>query len=360
VEVTVKFSIVAFNAGNGRNPGDVYRENLEQARYAEELGFHSVWLTEHHFSDYALLGDPTLFASALAHTTTRIRIGTAVMVLPVHNPIRVAENTAFVDVLSNGRFDLGIGRGYQPKEFEGFQVPMDQSQALMDESIEIIQRLWVEESVTHHGEHFQLNEISLFPRPVQAPHPPIWRAAVSPGTFQTAGAKGHPILTSPNFTPVPLIKANFDAYREALTGNGFDPVDYEYPVMQQVFVGRDHEQGYELPREHSMRYYRSLGRLLPKDEDMVSKDYEFYKKVNRNVNELQYDFLYNNGVSFGSSEEVVQRIQHLVDEVGLTYYIGWFNFGGLPHAEVMASMERFASEVMPHFAAEPADVEPAV
>jgi hypothetical protein len=93
---------------------------------------------------------------------------------------------------------------------------------------------------------------------------------------------------------------------------------------------------------------------------MVSKDYEFYKKVNRNVAELQYDFLYNNGVSFGSSEEVVQRIQHLVDQVGLTYYIGWFNFGGLPHAEVMASMERFASEVMPHFTGTPADVDAAV
>lgn len=350
----MRFAMMAFNAGNGRNPADVYRENLEQSRYAEELGFDAVWLTEHHFSDYALLGDPTLFASALAETTTRIRIGTAVLVLPVHNPIRVAENTAFVDVLSSGRLDVGIGRGYQPKEFEGFQVPMDRSQAMMDESIELIKQLWTQDTVDFEGEFFQLKGFELFPRPVQEPHPPVWLAAVSPGTFERAGAAGQAILTSPNFTPIPLIQANFDAYRNALSANGYDVASYQYPVMQQIYVGTDHDDGYNRPREHAMRYYASLGRLLPSDDDIVSADYEFYRKVNQNVGDLRYDFLYQNGVSFGSSEEVVARITTLREALGMNYFIGWFNFGGLPHADVMKSMERFATDVMPHFAHEPA------
>jgi alkanesulfonate monooxygenase SsuD/methylene tetrahydromethanopterin reductase-like flavin-dependent oxidoreductase (luciferase family) len=253
-------------------------------------------------------------------------------------------------VLSSGRFDLGVGRGYQPKEFTGFGVEMSESQAIFDESLEVIRRLWVEESVTFEGEFFQLNDIELFPRPLQDPHPPVWLAAVSPGTFQRAGALGQPILTSPNFTPIPMIQTNFDAYRSALTGAGFDPAGYEYPLMQQVYVGTDHDDGYDRPREHAMRYYASLGRLLPKDGEIVSADYEFYAKVQSNVDQLRYEYLYRNGVSFGSSEEVVERIQALVDVVGLTYYIGWFNFGGLPHSEVMASMERFAADVMPHFA----------
>jgi natural product biosynthesis luciferase-like monooxygenase protein len=351
----LKFSIVAFNAGNGRPPADVYRENLEQARHAEELGFSTVWLTEHHFSDYALLGDPTLFGSALAETTSTIRIGTAVLVLPVHNAIRVAENIAFLDVLSGGRVDVGIGRGYQPKEFEGFQVPMDRTTDITAESVELITKLWTEESVSFDGEFYKLNDVQLYPRPVQDPHPPIWHAAVSPSTFSTLGKRGEKILTSPNFTPIPLIEQNFDAYRDELTANGFDPSDYDFPLMQQVYVGADHDAGYNVPREHSMRYYQSLGRLLPKEEDMVSKDYDFYKKVNSNIADLKYDFLYNNGVSFGDPAEVTERIQTLVDKVGLTHYIGWFNFGGMPHTEAMTSMERFATEVMPHFAAATSD-----
>jgi natural product biosynthesis luciferase-like monooxygenase protein len=355
-EELVKFAMMAFNAGNGRNPADVYQENLWQARYAEELGFDAVWLTEHHFSDYALLGDPTLFAAVIAERTERIRIGTAVMVLPVHNPIRVAENGAFVDILSAGRFDLGVGRGYQPKEFEGFQVPMDRSQDILDESLEVIRRLWTQETVDFEGEFYQLHDVRLLPRPVQDPHPPVWLAAVSPKTFEVAGAKGQAILTSPNFTPIPTIEANFDAYRAALTANAHDPLRYEYPVMQQVYVGADHDAGYERPREHAMRYYESLGRLLPKEGDIVSSDYEFYKKVERNVADLRYENLYRTGVSFGSSEEVVARIQNLADVVGMTYFIGWFNFGGLPHREVVESMERFASEVMPHFAGQRAGI----
>lgn len=356
-EIDLKFAMMAFNAGNGRNPADVYRENLEQARYAEELGFDAIWLTEHHFSDYALLGDPTLFASALAATTSRVRIGTAVSILPVHNAIRAAENAAFVDTISDGRFDFGVGRGYQPKEFEGFQVPMDRTQAIFDESLEVIRRLWSEESVTYKGEFYAFEDITLYPKPVQPGGPPVWLAAVSPGTFARAGAAGERILTSPNFTPIDMIAQNFDAYRGALTEGGHDPAAYEYPVMQQVYVGTDHDDGYQRPSEYSMAYYQSLGRLLPKDEDITPKDYGFYKKVERNVQDLRYDYLYNNGVSFGSGEEVVQRIRTLVDRVGLTYFIGWFNFGGLPHRDVMASMERFASEVMPHFAAEPASVD---
>jgi hypothetical protein len=120
--------------------------------------------------------------------------------------------------------------------------------------------------------------------------------------------------------------------------------------MQQIYVGSDHDDGYNRPRDHAMRYYASLGRLLPNDDDIVSADYEFYRKVNQNVGDLRYDYLYKNGVSFGSSDEVVERIGTLVEALGLTYLIGWFNFGGLPHADVMKSMERFASDVMPQFA----------
>jgi natural product biosynthesis luciferase-like monooxygenase protein len=346
----LKFALMAFNAGNGRDPATVYRENLELARLADELGFHAVWLTEHHFSDYSLLNDPTLFASALAVTTERVRIGTAVMVLPVHNAIRVAENAAIVDQLSGGRFDLGVGRGYQPKEFAGFGVDMADSQAIFDESLEVIRRLWADERASFEGQHYRFEDVELVPRPLQSPHPPIWLAAVSPGTFERAGRQGQAILTSPNFTPIDMIRDNFEAYRSALRDSGHDPTAFEYPIMQQIYVGSDERDGHDRPRDYAMTYYRSLGRLLPSDEEMVSSDYDFYKKVGRNVADLRYEYLYNNGVAFGDAEQVTGRIRTLAEATGMTYYIGWFNFGGIPHADAMRSVERFAEHVMPQFA----------
>ena len=219
---TVKFAMVAFNAGNGRDPADVYRENLEQARYAEELGFDAVWLTEHHFSDYALLGDPTLFASALAARRAASGIGTAVLVLPVHHPVRVAENTAFLDVLSSG----ASRRRHRPR------LPAERVRGLPGPDGAIAGDLRRVDGSDRPaldpggrrlpGRVLYAARARAVPASVQQPHPPLWVAAVSPGTFERAGVMGQPILTSPNFTPLPLIQANFAAYRDALTGSGFD------------------------------------------------------------------------------------------------------------------------------------------
>src|ERR1700737_3244764 len=133
--------MIAFNAGgHGRSPAQVFKDNLEQCVLAEELGFDAIWIPEHHFSEYSLINDPLMFAVAVAQRTQRVRIGAAVMVLPVPPPIRVAENAAFVDVLSGGRLDVGVGRGYQPAEFAGFNVPYDQTSAVYQEALDFIVR----------------------------------------------------------------------------------------------------------------------------------------------------------------------------------------------------------------------------
>jgi alkanesulfonate monooxygenase SsuD/methylene tetrahydromethanopterin reductase-like flavin-dependent oxidoreductase (luciferase family) len=238
--------------GYGRDAAQVCRDNLEMATEAEAMGFHAIWAAEHHFSEYGMVGDPLLYLSAVAGRTQRIRLGTGVVVVPVYEPVRLAENAAFVDVVSGGRLDLGVGRGYQPHEFVGFDVPQGEATDRTAEALELLRRLWTEEEVDFEGRFYRTHGARLVPRPLQTPHPPIWTAAVSPGTFSRAGAAGERILTSPNFTPIQTIKDNFNAYREALRANGFSPDDQDYPVMQQVYVGKDSRAAYEEPRVASM------------------------------------------------------------------------------------------------------------
>jgi natural product biosynthesis luciferase-like monooxygenase protein len=357
----MKFGIFQLLPGAGRLPSDVYERNLEMARTAEQLGFYSLWVAEHHFSQYGLVNDTLLYLSAVAAQTSRIRLGTGVVVVPLHHPIRLAENVAFVDALSRGRLDLGIGRGYQPHEFIGFDVPQAESQARTDEIIAFAKAAWSQDEVDWDGPFFRANHVRLVPRPVQRPDPPLWTAAVSPGTFERAGQRGERILTSPNFTPIEMIKENFDTYRSALARSGHDPAAFDYPVMQQVYVAQDAARGFEEPREASMEYFSLLGRLLPSSvrsdgSGGADPSYDFYRKVSRNVTDLQYDFLFEHGVSFGDANRVADRIRQLEQEVGMNYFLGWFNFGSLDHELAMRSLRRFADQVMARFDVEEAPV----
>lgn len=343
------FQLVPARAG--ASDAQVLRDNLELARLAEDYGFRSVWAAEHHFSPYGIVNDPMLYLAAVAAVTTRIRLGAGVMVVPLHDPVRLAENTSWVDTLSGGRLDVGIGRGYQPHEFVSFGVAPEEAQARTDEAVEFLQAAWTQDCVDFNGRFFEAAGINLRPRPVQQPHPPLFTAAASPATFERTGSRGERILTSPNFTPIDVIRDNFAVYRSALGSAGFDPADYDYPIMQQVYVGADAQRAYDEPHAASMEYYEQLGRLLPTSTGREGGDrsYAFYGKIQRHVETLEYDFLYEHGVCFGDSGRIVERLQRLQEEVGMTYFMGWFNFGSLDHEQAKASLLRFADEVMPHF-----------
>jgi len=159
----------------GNIPQDqVFNEVLDEIEYAEELGFDSIWLPEHHFAVYGMLGNPLTLAAAIAQRTTKMKIGTAVMILPFQHPLRVAEDAALVDALSGGRLLLGLGRGYQPPEFHGFGVPQSDSSAMFNESIEIIKRALSGEKFTFEGQFWNIEEpTEIFPKPIQKPRPTV-------------------------------------------------------------------------------------------------------------------------------------------------------------------------------------------
>lgn len=173
-------------------PGASYRRFVDLALEAEELGYDGVYVVEHHFGRRGQLSASLTFLGYLAALTSRIRLGTAVVVLPWHNPVLVAEQAATVDVLSGGRLDLGVGRGYQFPEFHGFQIPIEEAGARADEAMEVIRKAWSSEgSISHHGRYWRFEEIFIEPRPLQSPHPPLWQGAGSPASIRRAAREGY-------------------------------------------------------------------------------------------------------------------------------------------------------------------------
>src|SRR5438067_4200304 len=154
-----------FQAAPGQRHEDIIRGELEQIEWSEELGFDEIWLTEHHFIEYGLSVDPATLAAAAASRTQRIRIGLAAAILPFHHPVRLAEQMALVDIISNGRLDVGVGRGNRPMEVRGYRVPQEESPDRFDEAVEIIRRAWTEERFSHAGRFFAFDDVRLIPKP---------------------------------------------------------------------------------------------------------------------------------------------------------------------------------------------------
>ena len=152
---------------------ELYRKEIELAVAAEELGYDTVWLTEHHFVDDGYAPSLLPIAAAIAARTKKIRIGTFVLLLPLHNALRVAEDAATVDLISNGRLDLGLGQGYRVPEFVGFNIPRNERGPRLEEGTEVIRRVWTERNVTMDGRFNKLTNVTVIPGPVQKPHPPI-------------------------------------------------------------------------------------------------------------------------------------------------------------------------------------------
>ena len=193
-----------------------YRKYIDYVLHAEELGYHSVFVVEHHFTGVGQLSASLNFLSYLAGRTNRIRLGTAVVVLPWHNPVLLAEQVATVDLLSNGRLDLGVGKGYRPPEFAGFCIPIEEATERFDEAMAFLRTAWTAaDRFSHHGRRWQFDNIVIEPRPVQQPHPPLWMGAGSFESIRRAAREGFNLLLD-QIAPVDLIIERVAAYREEL------------------------------------------------------------------------------------------------------------------------------------------------
>ncbi|MFF5225692.1 LLM class flavin-dependent oxidoreductase [Dactylosporangium sp. NPDC000521] len=348
----MKFGIMnLFPVNEGTSDHQVLRETLDEIQLADELGFDSIWLAEHHFSKYGILGSPINFGMAVAERTKRITIGTAVLVLPLHHPLRLAEDIAALDVLSGGRVSIGVGRGYQPSEFAGFGVPLEESKQRYQETLEILRLALSQENFSYHGEIFHYDNITTYPRPFTPGGPPILQGTVSPDSFRERGAVGESIITSPNFTPLGIMQKNFSLYQQAMRDNGFDISTYDLPFMQQVWCG-DGEAGLRQAAHAAMQYYKSVGKVIPGSEEAIEKERSYYAAVAKNIELLTLEQTLTHGGNFGSAQQVIDTIEKLREQLGINHYIGWLRIPTLDRAAALRSMEEFAAKVIPHFRAQ--------
>ena len=329
-----------------QTPAEVYGHALAECKLADELGFDTVWLAEHHFSAYGICPSLAVLAAAVARETSRVRIGTAVVIAPFAHPVRIAEEWAMIDILSGGRLEFGLGRGYQPKEFVGLGASMEHTRERFDESLEIIRRAWTDERVTFAGEFYTLRDLAVLPKPLQRPHPPLWTAAVSPDTYKLAARRGLRLLTSPSFTPFDILRKNYDAYHAEWRATHGAPGG-EICLNKIIHVADSPRQAREDLREPIQWFFRTQAGLISEAEGVPPEQYKFYRRVRENLLSLSDEVALEQAAIVGDPEEVADKVRAHHEALGVTNFMGAFSRGGLPHEKVTRSMRLFAEKVMP-------------
>jgi len=327
----------------------LFQEVLEEIEVGEELGFDSVWLPEHHFAIYGMLGNPLLLAAAVAQRTRLMKIGTAVVVLPFQHPLRVAEDAAMVDALSGGRLLLGLGRGYQPPEFHGFGVRQDESSAMFEEGVEILRRALRGDKFDYDGAYWKIEEpIEIFPKPLQKPHPPLYIASVSRRSLDVAARYNMSLLRAPQFSNLDSVAAAFDEYAGLLRRYGHDPAALDQPLSMRVYVAPNDAEA-KAETKHALWFYQLLGTLVPGalGREEVPKGYEKYPLDPKALAKLTLDDVWERGTAFGSPARVTEILTLYMRKLGVKNFIIQMRIGGLSHDKVLRSMQLFANEVMP-------------
>jgi natural product biosynthesis luciferase-like monooxygenase protein len=325
-----------------------YQNFFEEVTHAEELGFDSVWLGEHHFCRY-ICPAPQIIAGAIAQRTKKLRIGTAIVLLPHHDPIRLAEDYALVDLLSNGRLDFGVGRGFIKSTYDGFNQSMEESRERFNEGLEIIERAWRQENFSYEGKFHTVRNVTILPRPVQKPAPPIYMAAaLSPESFVAAGQKGHSVLLAPFTQPLSVLKDNVQVYREILRQAGHSAANVDVVAGYHTFVGETPEQARRTWEVHYNRYMSFVGSLIS-PEEYSSEQYQSWRRSGEALKRITFERMYPAQLLCGDAAQCVDRVGLLQEQLGITHFWVYMDLGGLAQKDLLRSMERFAANVMPQF-----------
>jgi alkanesulfonate monooxygenase SsuD/methylene tetrahydromethanopterin reductase-like flavin-dependent oxidoreductase (luciferase family) len=333
----------------GQTHAQRFAEMFDLAALADSLGFDVAWLAEIHFGGaFSLLSSPLMVVPAIAQRTRRIRVGTAVTLLPLHHPLSVAEQAATADLLSGGRLEFGVGRGSIPTQFHGFRVPGAENRARFDECLEIIRRAWTEERFSHRGRFYEVENLSVVPRPVQRPHPPIRVAVHTAESFAHIGDRGLPIYSGTTTTPLPQLRECMAVYRDHLAAAGHAWREDQMALMLPVHVGPAGGDAREAMRAGVHQYYRNLQAIFSQLPESYGEHLPRLRSIEENVANLPYERFCREQSVFGDAAEVVDRLQAARDEFGLSQIIAWFDQGSrLPREEVERAMRRFAEQVMP-------------
>lgn len=331
-------------------------QQIEQVCAAEALGFSDVWLTEHYFTGESVYNDSLLFAAALAVKTSRIRIGFAVVQTPFHHPVRLATQLALLDNLSNGRIDVGLGKGtvYNEYEFVGHGLRSSDSRERLEETVEILERAFAGEAFRYDGKFHQVQVPALRPKPVQQPGPPLWRSVISPDSFETCGRLGLPILTAR--LPVAKIKERWALYDKGLRDGGHEE------AMRETLLAKSALWRNVYVAESDAQAEDELGALLGEARSHMMHVREAYNPPDfrpgpETLNpwtdpavkeDVAIPYVLETGSIYGSPKRVAEQVAEIAD-AGVRHLLCQTGFGAMSHERNLASMRRFGEQVMPRF-----------
>ena len=339
-----------------RTDVQVYEDILKGAELAEELGFDSVWVAEHAFSEHSIISSPHSLLSAIAARTKRVKVGVACSIVPWHAPLRLAQDIATMDIISQGRVIVGAGRGYQKREFDIYGIDISESRDRFVEGMDIAVKSWTEDTFSYDGQFFSFPEVRVIPKPVQKPHPPIYMAVThSPESVEIAVKNRWGLFTvgSSFFPASPDSDQNLiSLYHRRMVEEGVAPEDINVAAVRNVYVSPTDEEAVDLltPR---LQWAGDMGTFLRKSvSDLAAagqlRGYESYVRDPF----IDPDWVAERGkegmAAIGSPEKVTGAIKALESE-HVNHFISYLDAGGLDFDQVSQSLRLFAEKVMPNF-----------
>jgi alkanesulfonate monooxygenase SsuD/methylene tetrahydromethanopterin reductase-like flavin-dependent oxidoreductase (luciferase family) len=344
-----------------RSEYDAYWNALAQVREADRLGYSHVWAVEHHFlEEFSHSSAPEVWLTAVAQHTERIRIGHGVVQVPAgfNHPVRVAERAAALDIMSNGRLEFGTGRSITEEELGGFGIAIADSRPMWREAVELIPKLWTAEGpVTFEGQYTTIPGRSIFPKPLQKPHPPMWSACTSPTSYPLAGELGLGAVGFAMGLSADVIARRVADYKEALgRATPVGAINDNVGLFMMTFCARTDEEARRIAEsdftaymDRTMEYFLQWGR-----GGELPPGYEWYAEASKNsaklAEHMKFDFLLENGmVLVGTPDTICENIERYAD-AGITQIITGTQFGHLSQEDVLGSIRLFAEAVIPNFA----------
>jgi len=329
---------------------ELYWEECRLADLAEPLGFDSLWAVEHHFDNYAMIPDVVQFLTYIAGRTSRINLGTAVIVLPWHDPVRVAEQIAMLDILSHGRLLVGFGRGAAKLEYDGFRIPMDEARERFIEAAEVVVKALKNERFSHQGRFFQIPEMSIRPRPYADFNGRLYGAAISPESVEIMARLGIGVLSilQRDWDSTVAEIQRYNGFYRQLTG--LEPVP---PVVAaRVIVADTDEEARALARKYIAGHWEMADRHygISRGDHRSIKGYEHYSKMGEMLSQLDPQVMAESIAAphiFGTPETCLQRVRQLRDKFQTDHFAAIFSDGGIPVEIAERSIRRFAAEVLP-------------
>ena len=338
-----------------------YEEHLSEMTYCEELGFDGVVFNEHHYSAYGTMPSPNLIAAALSQRTKKIKIGVLGNILPLRNhPVRVAEEYAMIDCLSNGRLIAGFVRGIPP-EYIWYGVNPEESRGRFEEAYDLIMTAWTKPVWSHEGPFFKLHDCAIWPRPVQQPHPPIWIAARSAESVEWCVKRHLPCAQV--YQTTGQIEDTFNYYRLKAKEDGWDAKPEQFILCRHIYIDETDQKAREFVTPAMAYFFTVFNRGFNEaiNKDAVAKQltaaltsersFSYFRDGNRerfDFSKMDYDGLIESGYLIaGNPESVAKQIQNQMQQVGANHFMGMFHIGNLKHDKVINSLDLFTKEIMP-------------